>query len=296
MSSVHQSPPSSLRSRSLLVIYGHCMCAGILNREKMKQWSKIFKSLKTLSSCSFLSILFIIASSSLKQLLTTFIKFVICFINSHFLCVCLSFFLLQFVRRPFSSSFVLPLPPSGFFVLFSRDQQRVNGKKNHKKSFFFLDFFMDFNSVEVVTVLVVFLLFPGILYTGEKGKNIHVPIKSVRDCFNPSTRRCTPARGTGGWGDHGRVWDGDLFMWNKVINGNERDQGREREKSELLICRLSMVDCVFIFGVQITLKFLRDPKRRKNLNPRRLTVLVERRASKETDLDRCLHGPKKWRE
>lgn len=61
----------------------------------------------------------------------------------------------------------------------------------------------------------------------------------------------------------------------------------EREK---WVIDLSIVDGRLCFYLRSSnhLKILTRPEKQNNLNPRRLTVLLRRRASKETDLDRCL--------
>lgn len=61
----------------------------------------------------------------------------------------------------------------------------------------------------------------------------------------------------------------------------------EREK---WVIDLSIVDGRLCFYLRSSnhLKILTRPEKQNKLNPRRLTVLLRRRASKETDLDRCL--------
>lgn len=143
------------------------VCASLWIEEE-KQWKNI-KIVKNFIVCSFLcvspSLLRIHHSvddeagedlDELKQRLD-FIKFVICFINFHFFSCVFFFYYNLFV--PFS----LPHLSSPFCLTPRRAREpphccsEWNEKKNNKK-FFFLDFFMEFNSVEVVTALLLLLL------------------------------------------------------------------------------------------------------------------------------------------
>lgn len=132
----------------------------------------------------------------------------------------------------------LSCPPPIFFVFFSRDQQRVNGKKNHKK-FFFLIFLWTLILLKLLLFLLCFCFFQVYWREGKKYSCAH---KISKRLFQPLNTLLHTGPRHRRMGRSWSVWDGDLFMWNKVINGNERDQGREREVSYWFVdCRWSIV-------------------------------------------------------